>query len=166
LTNHEIRGIIVIAIFRKEGYGMKTLGQQIKEVRQKAGLTQVELANLYGIPRRTVEDWERGAHEPPEYVANLLIDRIKSDFLYDQSEQMVLSAPKKKVYTDFMGKPLPPDIEASVRKAFGDRKVQFVGAIDEEGNEIEDPRKGKPYMVLTPEEYGLDLGLTFYAKEV
>jgi DNA-binding transcriptional regulator YiaG len=59
---------------------MTSLSQQIKEVRKQAGLTQKDLSTLYGIPKRTVEDWERGAHEPPEYVANILIRCIKEDF--------------------------------------------------------------------------------------
>lgn len=145
---------------------MTSITQRIKETRLQAGLTQKDLSTLYGIPKRTIEEWDRGAYEPPEYVGNLIIDRIKADFLHGQSEQKVLSATKEKVFTDFMGKPLTPDIEAGVRKAFDDGKVQFVGTEDEEGNEIENPRKGKPYMILTPEEYGLDMGLTVFVKEV
>lgn len=63
---------------------MMAITQRIKEIRKQAGLTQKELSTLYGIPKRTVEDWERGAHEPPDYVANLLIDRIKKDFPLDK----------------------------------------------------------------------------------
>lgn len=146
---------------------MKTPAQRIKEARKQAGLTQKDMATLYGIPQRTIEDWDRLVHEPPEYVANLIIDRIKADFLHDHSK--VLSeadAPKTKIFTNYMGKPLTPEEEAGARKAFEDGKVQFVGTEDEEGNEIENPRKGKPYMILTPEEYGLDMGLTVFVKEV
>ena len=63
---------------------MQSLTQQIKETRKQAGLTQKALSTLYGIPRRTIEEWERGAYAPPDYVANLLIDRIKKDFPPDK----------------------------------------------------------------------------------
>lgn len=63
---------------------MSSITQQIKEARKQAGLTQKALSTLYGIPRRTIEDWERGLHEPPDYVANLLIARIKKDFPPDK----------------------------------------------------------------------------------
>lgn len=78
---------------------MTSLTQKIKGVRKMAGLTQQDLSKLYGIPKRTIEEWDRGAYEPPEYVANLLIDRIKADFLYDHSEKKKdLSAPKQLIF--------------------------------------------------------------------
>ncbi len=141
----------------------------IKQARMEAELTKQQLANHYKIPLRTLEDWERGTRTPPEYVLDFLLRCLKEDFAQVEQPAEDLSeadAPKTKIFTDFIGKPLTPDIEAGVRKAFDDGKVQFVGTEDEEGNEIENPRKGKPYIILTPEEYGLDMGLTVFVKEV
>lgn len=45
---------------------------KIKELRKAHGLTQRELSELTGIPSRTIEDWEAGRREPPEYVIKLL----------------------------------------------------------------------------------------------
>lgn len=146
---------------------MTSLTQKLKEVRKMAGLTQQDLSKLYGIPKRTIEEWDRGAYEPPEYVANLLIDRIKADFLYDHSEKKKdLSAPKTKVFLDRIGRPLKEPVLSAVMKAYDDKKVQYIPLSDYEEDTKDDERKGKLYMVLEPENYGLDMGITFYVKEV
>ena len=44
----------------------------IKEIRQYTGLTQAEFARRYGIPKRTVENWEAGTRACPEYTVRLL----------------------------------------------------------------------------------------------
>lgn len=147
---------------------MTSLTQKIKGVRKMAGLTQQDLSKLYGIPKRTIEEWDRGAYEPPEYVANLLIDRIKADFLYDHSEKKKdLSAPNQLIFLNNFGKPLKEPVLSGVKRAYDDGKVQNLGSdtFDEEDNCRQDP-KGKLYLVLEPENYGLDMGITFYVKEV
>ena len=37
---------------------------EIKEIRRKAGLTQVAFANVLGVSPKTVEAWERGRNRP------------------------------------------------------------------------------------------------------
>lgn len=44
----------------------------VKGIRAATGLSQRKFAERYGIPRRTLEDWESGAHRCPDYVINLL----------------------------------------------------------------------------------------------
>ena len=44
----------------------------IKSIRTATGLSQRKFAEKYGIPRRTLEDWESGAHHCPDYVVRLL----------------------------------------------------------------------------------------------
>lgn len=146
---------------------MSDLTQKIKEVRKQAGLTQKDLSNLYGIPKRTIEEWDRGAYEPPEYVANLLIDRIKADFLHNHSEAEVLSAPKTLTFLDNLGRPFKEPVLSAVKRAYDDGKVQDLGSetFDYDDNRRPDP-KGKLYMITEPEIYNLDMGLTFYVKEV
>lgn len=48
----------------------------IKEARQQAGLTQAKVSLLFGIPKRTLEDWETGKRTPSEWVVNLVVDKI------------------------------------------------------------------------------------------
>lgn len=44
----------------------------IKEIRTKTNLSAQKFGDKYGIPLRTIQDWERGERKPPEYVVDLL----------------------------------------------------------------------------------------------
>lgn len=48
----------------------------LKEARKLAGLTQKEMSEQLGIPKRTIEDWERGISTPPKYVEQLVIEKL------------------------------------------------------------------------------------------
>jgi transcriptional regulator with XRE-family HTH domain len=142
----------------------------IKKARMEAELTQQQLASHYKIPLRTLVDWERGTRTPPEYVLEFLLRCLKEDFAQTEEpaeHEEVLSAPKKLIFTDHIGKPLKEPVLSAVKRAYADGKVQNLGSdtFDEEDNCRQDP-KGKLYLVLEPENYGLDMGLTFYVKEV
>lgn len=43
-----------------------------KELRHKMGLTQTQVANIYGIPYSTIQKWEAGINRPPEYVLKMM----------------------------------------------------------------------------------------------
>lgn len=43
-----------------------------KAMRSMLGQSQAAFANYFGLPRRTVENWESGANVPPPYVVSLL----------------------------------------------------------------------------------------------
>jgi len=45
--------------------------------RKRAGLTQQAMSDLLKIPKRTIEDWEGNKHNPPDWVKNLVIDKLK-----------------------------------------------------------------------------------------
>ena len=143
----------------------------IKKARMEAELTQQQLASHYKIPLRTLVDWEGGTRTPPEYVLEFLLRCLKEDFAQteepaEQSEPEVLSAPKTQVFLDNFGKPLKEPVLSAVMKAYDDKKVQYIPLSDYEEDTKDDERKGKLYMVLEPENYGLDMGITFYVKEV
>lgn len=57
--------------------------QPIRVVRENVGLTQEQVANLVGIPVKTIRNWEQNIRKPSEWVMNLIIDRI----LHEKSEQ-------------------------------------------------------------------------------
>ncbi len=57
--------------------------QPIRVVRENVGLTQEQVANLVGIPVKTIRNWEQNIRKPREWVMNLIIDRI----LREKSEQ-------------------------------------------------------------------------------
>lgn len=50
---------------------------KIKEARINANLTQAQMAERMGIPKRTIEDWDSGKSSPPEYVERLVIAELE-----------------------------------------------------------------------------------------
>lgn len=50
---------------------------KIKEARIEAGLTQETMAEKLGIPKRTIQDWEREKRIPPDYVERLVVAEFK-----------------------------------------------------------------------------------------
>lgn len=53
----------------------------IKSLRSATGMTQAAFAEHLGIPRRTIEDWERELRHAPEYVINLIAFRLRAEGL-------------------------------------------------------------------------------------
>lgn len=53
----------------------------IKTLRTEIGLNRKKFAEHFGIPLRTVEDWEAGRRTPPDYVQRLLAYQIKIEIL-------------------------------------------------------------------------------------
>lgn len=50
----------------------ESTAQRVRELRARLGLSQAAMYEVYHIPRRTVQDWEAGRREPPEYVLYML----------------------------------------------------------------------------------------------
>ena len=46
----------------------KAAALPVKEIAKAAGMSQTALANRFGIPRRTMEDWCRGVSKCPLYT--------------------------------------------------------------------------------------------------
>lgn len=44
----------------------------IRALRTSAGLTQQQFSDLLGIPKRTIENWEGGKRQPPDYLVRLI----------------------------------------------------------------------------------------------
>lgn len=53
----------------------------IVDLRTEIGLSRKEFALHFGIPLRTVEDWEAGRRVPPEYIPRLIRYQIKFEKL-------------------------------------------------------------------------------------
>lgn len=58
----------------------------IKEIREYSGLSQKKFAGKYGIPVRSIENWESGARKCPEYLTSLLGRAVAEDFKKYQVE--------------------------------------------------------------------------------
>ena len=52
----------------------------INEIRAISGLNRSKFAQRYGIPYRTLQDWELGKNKVPEYIKNLLERVVKYEF--------------------------------------------------------------------------------------
>lgn len=46
--------------------------KRLKELRKATGLNQTNFGALFGIPMRTVQNWETGLREPAEYIVNMI----------------------------------------------------------------------------------------------
>ena len=51
----------------------------IKKMREFTGLSQVKFAEMFNIPRRTIESWESGERVPPPYVVELIAYRLRTE---------------------------------------------------------------------------------------
>ena len=52
------------------------MSDKIKAARKEAGLTQQQMSDIMGIPRRTIEDWDRGARKCPEWAERLIVAEL------------------------------------------------------------------------------------------
>jgi len=48
-------------------------------LRKALGLSRAELSREYGIPIRTLENWDAGVADPPKYVLDLIAFALLSD---------------------------------------------------------------------------------------
>lgn len=55
----------------------------IEQVRQISGMNRMAFARAYGIPYRTITDWEHGLRQPPEWLAGILEKAVR----YDQANE-------------------------------------------------------------------------------
>lgn len=56
--------------------------KSVAELRAMTGLTQTKFAAWYSIPPRTVQNWESGASNAPEYVRLMLVRLVRQDFCH------------------------------------------------------------------------------------
>lgn len=57
----------------------------VKELRAKTGMSQKAFAEYFGIPIRTVQDWEQGNRKPPSYVVEML-GRVLDNEYFDKND--------------------------------------------------------------------------------
>ena len=48
------------------------ISERIKELRKKTGLSQSKFSAKFGIPVRTLQQWEQGISAPPEYLVRMM----------------------------------------------------------------------------------------------
>ena len=61
-------------------------GKEVRELRDRLGMNRREFSDYYGIPYRTVQDWEAEKRELPEYLLRLMIYRAEMERLNNKDE--------------------------------------------------------------------------------
>ena len=51
----------------------------IKEIRIQSGMTQKRFGEYFGIPKRTIENWEAGVNKCPEYLKSLMQYKLEKE---------------------------------------------------------------------------------------
>ena len=55
---------------------MDSFAEKLKQAKKAAGLTQQKMADLMLIPKRTIEEWERGNNIPPPYIQRFVLNEL------------------------------------------------------------------------------------------
>lgn len=77
-----------------------------KELRKKSGMTQKQFSEYFEIPKRTIEDWDRGASKCPEYLLELMEYKLRKEniipeeSLCDNQENIATYQRKSKLLTE------------------------------------------------------------------
>lgn len=58
----------------------------IKYLRTATGMTQKAFADYFGIPKRTIENWEGGQRACPEYLLRLIEYKLIHDGLIETAD--------------------------------------------------------------------------------
>lgn len=75
MTHLDTRGTMV-----SQEVEVMTTSETILAIRKSTGLSQAAFAKRFGIPKRTIEDWERGIMACPTYVAEMLAALAQTDY--------------------------------------------------------------------------------------
>lgn len=70
----------------KKGGEKMEIKDKIIELRESTGMNRKEFCEYFGIPYRTVTEWERGTRKMPDYVFRLLAYRIKMENFVGKEE--------------------------------------------------------------------------------
>ena len=58
----------------------------IKALRTASGMTQKAFAEYFGIPKRTIEDWDCERRKCPEYLFDLMQYKLKKENIIKAGE--------------------------------------------------------------------------------
>ena len=102
---------------------------ELHTLRKELGLNRKDFALEYGIPLRTIEDWEHGKRKMPSYLLRLLAYKVKLDAL-EQVEHEKRDTKKENRNVNII-------IDTDGRKIVLINDIRFKGKHREEWKEIE-----------------------------
>ena len=74
-------------------YDMES-AEKIRKIREQTGLSRKDFSIHIGIPLRTIEDWEAGRRQPPEYIPRLIEYQLKYEELIAKKQKEEQDAEK------------------------------------------------------------------------
>ncbi len=57
------------------------LREELIEMRAKTGMNRKEFSDYFGIPYRTVQDWELGNRQMPDYLLRLMAYKLEMEYI-------------------------------------------------------------------------------------
>ena len=54
------------------------MSKRIKEAREALGMSRAEKAREFGMPIRTLENWDREISSPPMWVEKLILEKLEN----------------------------------------------------------------------------------------
>lgn len=61
--------------------------EELKKLRENTGMNRREFAEYFGIPYRTVQDWELGNRKMPDYLLRLMVYKVKMEALISEDKK-------------------------------------------------------------------------------
>ena len=58
--------------------------EELKKLRENTGMNRREFAEYFGIPYRTVQDWELGNRKIPAYLLRLMAYKLRTEKLLNE----------------------------------------------------------------------------------
>ena len=65
---------------------MMEVKEKIKELRESTGMNRREFCDYFGIPYRTVTEWELGNRKMPDYVLRMMEYQVQMEKLYKKAK--------------------------------------------------------------------------------
>lgn len=100
--------------------------KELKKLREDMGLNRKEFAEYYGIPLRTVEDWEAKKRKMPAYLLRLMLYKAGYEKINKEKKSEKVENGNVNIITDVDGK-----------KIVLINDIRFKGKRREEWEEIE-----------------------------
>lgn len=60
--------------------------KELRVIREQTGMNRREFSDFFGIPYRTVQDWEAGKRKMPEYLLRLMLYKLRMEKMIDSED--------------------------------------------------------------------------------
>ena len=123
--------------------GLSTLGEKIKELRERLGLSQRELAARLNLGSGTIANYETGNRSPDYQTLQRLADlfNVSTDYLLGRTDDPTPPGAKPKP----AGQPTDQEFRAFLRgRKLSDRDIELILQLEERmRRESEEKKKGQ-----------------------